>query len=34
MEDTVRITTYGFERLGKTDMGIRMAAAGIGLGLT
>jgi Xaa-Pro aminopeptidase len=25
MEDTVRITTYGFERLSETDMRIRIA---------
>jgi Xaa-Pro dipeptidase len=28
MEDTLRITTYGFERLGTTGMGIRVAAQG------
>jgi Xaa-Pro aminopeptidase len=27
IEDTVRITTYGFERLSKTDLGIRIALA-------
>jgi Xaa-Pro dipeptidase len=28
MEDTVRITTYGFERLSETDLSIRIAGAG------
>ncbi len=28
IEDTVRITTYGFERLSKSDLGIRVAGSG------